>query len=465
MSLALLTDLYQLTMAYGYWRRGLATDGTRAAFHLFFRTPPFGGEVAVAAGLEPVAEYLEGLHFDGDDLAYLETLTGNDGAPLFHQDFLEWLGALRFDGDLDMIPEGEVVFPHEPLLRYVGNLAVGQLVETALLNLVNFQTLVATKASRVVAAADGCPVLEFGLRRAQGVDGALAASRAAWIGGVAATSNVLAGRRFGVPVRGTHAHAWVMVHGDELEAFRAYAEVLPNNCTLLVDTYDTLTGIQRAIAVGHELRARGHRLAGVRLDSGDLHALSLEARRMLDAAGFQDAAIVASNDLDEAGVAALRQGGAAVSVFGVGTRLVTAYDQPALGGVYKLAAIARPREDGTLGPFEPRLKLSENAAKVSNPGIQGVTRRWEGGKPMGDVIGDASDGLPGDLLVPVFRHGHRVRAPEPLAVARERAQASTRAFGVHSRQLGGMSGYPVTLEPSLARQKAALIAGYRQKEA
>lgn len=455
MSLALLTDLYQLTMAYGYWRRGLATDGTRAAFHLFFRTAPFGGHVAVAAGLEPAAEYLAGLQFTPDDLAYLEGLTGNDDLRLFEPAFLDWLEALRFDGQLDAVPEGEVVFPHTPLLRFVGNLALGQIVETALLNLLNFQTLVATKASRVVAAADGSPVLEFGLRRAQGIDGALAASRAAWIGGVAATSNVLAGKRFGIPVRGTHAHAWVMVHGDELEAFQAYAEVMPNNCTLLVDTYDTLEGVRRAITVGQGLRERGHRLAGVRLDSGDLHALSVEARRLLDAAGFHDTAIVASNDLDEAGVSALRSGGAAVSVFGVGTRLVTAYDQPALGGVYKLAAIARPGQ-----PFEPRLKLSENVAKVSNPGIQGVRRERVDGRPVRDVIANAEAPLAGDLLVPVFRGGERVRPPEPLAVARARAAESLALFGVDAEHLGGRP-YPVALDPELAATKERLVASHR----
>ena len=239
------------------------------------------------------------------------------------------------------IPEGTIVFPHEPLLRVHGPLLQAQLLETALLNIVNFQTLVATKAARVVLAARGEPVLEFGLRRAQGIDGALAASRAAYLGGCAATSNVLAGRLYGIPVRGTHAHSWVMCFDDELEAFRAYARAMPNNCVFLVDTYDTLDGVRHAIEVGQELRRQGHEMIGIRLDSGDLAWLSIEARRMLDEAGFPKATIVASNELDEQIIASLKDQGATIGVWGVGTRLVTAYDQPALGGVYKLAAIAR----------------------------------------------------------------------------------------------------------------------------
>lgn len=369
-SLALLTDLYQLTMAYGYWRLGRADD--EAVFHLFFRRPPFRGGYAIAGGLAAAIEYLTQLRFAADDLAYLATLTGNDDAPLFSAGFLEYLGGLRFRCNVDAVPEGTAMFAHEPLLRVRGSILQCQLVETPLLNLLNFSTLIATKAARVCTAAEGEPVLEFGLRRGQGIDGALSAARAAYLGGCAATSNVLAGKRYGIPVRGTHAHSWVMSFADEREAFAAYAEALPNNCVFLVDTYETIEGVRRAIAVGEQLRARGHELAGVRLDSGDLARLSQAARAMLDAAGFPNAAVVASNDLDEHEIAALRRGGARISVWGVGTRLVTAYDQPALGGVYKLAAIRR----GADAAWEYRVKLSEDPIKVSNPGSSRCGASW-----------------------------------------------------------------------------------------
>ena len=258
-SLGLLTDLYQLTMAYGYWKTG--RHDQEAVFHLFFRKHPFGGGFTVAAGLATVVEYLEGLRFDPDDLAYLAGLRGNDEQPLFEPAFLDYLAEMRLGCDVHGMPEGTIVFPHEPLLRVTGPLLQAQLLETALLNIVNFQTLVATKAARVVLAARGEPVLEFGLRRAQGIDGALAASRAAYLGGCYATSNVLAGRLFGIPVRGTHAHSWVMCFDDELEAFRAYARAMPNNCVFLVDTYDTLDGVRHAIEVG-----QGNAPAGARDD-------------------------------------------------------------------------------------------------------------------------------------------------------------------------------------------------------
>src|SRR4051812_41820501 len=249
---ALLTDLYQLTMAYAYWRSGRAED--EAVFHLFFRKPPFGSGYSIACGLEPAIDYLLGFRFEADDLVYLAGLTGDDGQPLFDQGFLDYLRDLRLTVDVDAIPEGTAVFPHEPLVRVRGTILQGQLLETALLNQLNFDTLIATKAARVALAARGEPVLEFGLRRAQGVDGALAASRAAHVGGCAATSNVLAGKRFGIPVRGTHAHSWVMSFTGEEEAFAAYAEAMPNNCVFLVDTYDTLEGVRHAIAAGRRLR-------------------------------------------------------------------------------------------------------------------------------------------------------------------------------------------------------------------
>src|SRR6266478_1476928 len=309
---ALLTDLYQLTMACGYWKSGRAER--EAVFHLFFRHSPFQCGFTLTAGLAPAIEFLQSFRFTKDDLAFLSTLRGNDDQPLFDRGFLDYLGTLRFSCDVDAIPEGTAVFPQEPLLRIQGPILQCQLLETALLNLINFQSLSATKAARVCLAARGEPVLEFGLRRAQGIDGALAASRAAYVGGCAATSNVLAGQLFGIPVRGTHAHSWVMAFDTEEEAFRAYAEAMPNNAVFLVDTYNTLAGVRRAIEMGRWLREHGHELGGVRLDSGDLAWLSLEARRLLDEAGFPKASILASNDLDEQTIASLKQQGAAIDV-------------------------------------------------------------------------------------------------------------------------------------------------------
>src|SRR6266850_8304231 len=284
-------------MASGYWQSSRAER--EAVFHLFFRKPPFQSGFTLAAGLGPAIEYLQTFQFVEEDLEFLRAINGNDGQPLFKPGFLDYLRTLQFACDVDAIPEGTVVFAQEPLLRIQGPILQCQLFETALLNLVNFQSLIATKAARVCLATRGQPVLEFGLRRAQGVDGALSASRAAYIGGCASTSNVLAAKLYGIPVRGTHAHSWVMSFDDEREAFRAYAEAMPNNCIFLVDTYDTLEGVRRAVEIGGWLREKGHEMAGIRLDSGDLAWLSIEARKILDAAGFPKAVIVASNNLDE----------------------------------------------------------------------------------------------------------------------------------------------------------------------
>jgi nicotinate phosphoribosyltransferase len=367
-SLATLTDLYQLTMAYGYFKSGHAQK--QSVFHMFFRKNPFGGGFAVAAGLASLIELIENYRFEGSDLEFLARLCGVDGKPLFGQDFLEYLSDLKLTVDIDAVAEGEIVFAHEPMVRVTGSLIECQLLETAILNFFNFQTLIATKAARVKLAAQGRPVLEFGLRRAQGPDGALTASRCSYLGGCDATSNLLAGRLYGIPVKGTHAHSWVMSYPGELAAFRQYAAVMPNNCIFLVDTYDTLTGVKHAIEIGQELREGGHELSGVRLDSGDLAYLSIEARNMLDEAGFRDAQIVASNDLDEAVIASLVEQGAMIDVWGVGTKLVTAEDQPALGGVYKLSCV----RDSVGEPWQPRLKLSEQAIKISTPGIHQVRR-------------------------------------------------------------------------------------------
>jgi nicotinate phosphoribosyltransferase len=375
----LLTDLYQLTMCGGYFHQGISQR--EAVFHLTFRRCPFAGEYALACGLAQAIELIQQFHFSDSDLEFLASLCGNDQLPLFQTAFLKMLREARFECDLHAIPEGTVVFAHEPLVRVRGPLWQCQLLETLLLNVINFQTLIATKASRICSAAQGESVLEFGLRRAQGVDGGLSASRAAFIGGCAATSNVLAGKLFDIPIRGTHAHSWVMSFADELTAFRAYAESMPNNCVLLVDTYDTLQGVRNAIEIGHQLKSAGHNLAGIRLDSGDLSSLSQSARKMLDEAGLASAAIVASNDLDEFEITKLKLQGATINVWGVGTRLATAFDQPALGGVYKLAAI----QDAS-GAWRPRIKLSEQPVKVSDPGCLQIARFESSGKFVADVI-------------------------------------------------------------------------------
>jgi nicotinate phosphoribosyltransferase len=472
-SLALLTDLYQLTMAYGYWKSG--THEKEAVFHLFFRQNPFQGGFTLACGLTRALELIERLRFDEEDLAYLATLAGNDGQPLFDAGFLQELRAMRFACDVDAIPEGTIVFPHEPLLRIRGPILQGQLLETALLNVVNFETLIATKAARIGIAAKGDPVLEFGLRRAQGIDGGLAASWAAYVGGVNATSNVLAGRLFGIPVRGTHAHSWVMSFEDELASFEAYAEAMPNNAIFLVDTYDTLAGVDKAIAVGRRLRERGHEMAGIRLDSGDLAYLSVEARRKLDAGGFKDAIIVASNDLDEHLIASLRGQGAAIDAWGVGTRLVTGHDQPALGGVYKLSAV---RSAGA--PWRYTVKLSEQAIKINNPGILQVRRYEANGEYAADVIYDEERGVqdPGqmidpadltrrkalpagprfeDLLVPVFRGGRRVYDSPSIHAIRDRAQAQLAGFHAGIKRFVNPHRYPVGLEGRLFDLKTELV--------
>ncbi|MEL6356076.1 MAG: nicotinate phosphoribosyltransferase, partial [Bacteroidota bacterium] len=366
----LLTDLYQLTMAYGYYRQGL--HQRRSIFHLFFRKAPFDGSFAISAGLPLVIDLIRGLKFTADDVQYLGRQLGVDGQPLFNEQFLNYLQRLQFSGSIWAIPEGKIVFPHEPILRIEANLLEAQLLETALLNVINFSTLIATKAARIkTAAGSDNTVLEFGLRRAQGIDGALTASRSAYLGGCDATSNVWAGRYYGIPIKGTHAHSWVMVFPREIDAFSAYAKALPNNATLLVDTYNTIEGTKKAIEVGLELRKRGHNLLGIRLDSGDLASLAKQARQLLDNAGFHRTAIVASNDLDELRIKELKDSGAPITIWGVGTRLATAHDQPALGGVYKLAAI----QDET-GQWQPKMKLSEQLIKVSNPGKLQVRRYY-----------------------------------------------------------------------------------------
>lgn len=480
---ALLTDLYELTMAQGYWATGRAD--VESVFQLFFRNEPFEGGFALVAGLETALDYLENLRFEPDELAYLAGLAGGDGRPIFKPDFLDFLGSFRLALDVDALPEGTVAFAHEPLLRITGGLLGAQLVETALLNLVNFATLIATKTARIVHAAAGGPVIEFGLRRAQGPDGGLTAARSAYIGGAAATSNVQAGMRFGIPVRGTHTHSWVLSFDSELDAFRAYAEALPNNVVFLVDTYDSLVGIDHAIEVGRELRARGHELVGVRLDSGDLAYLSRRARARLDGAGFPRAQIIASNDLDEETIESLRDQDAAIDAWGVGTRLVTGHGQPALGGVYKLTAI---RDDGDA--WRHVIKVSDQPAKTTIPGILGVRRYFdERGIAAGDAIHDeltepaepmliidptsryrrkllSATWRSEELLVPVMRGGRRLGAPPSLEEVRTRARASLAQFDPAILRRVNPHAYPAGIESALhARREAAIEAALAEQHA
>lgn len=478
-SLATLTDLYELTMGSGYLSTGLSER--QAVFTLSFRSLPFGGGYAVAAGLDDALEILENLRFDAADIEHLASLRGVTGKPLFPVAFLDHLAALGFTCDVDAIPEGTVVFANEPLVRVSGPLLQAQLVESLLLTVIGFQTLVATKAARVVVAAGGGSILEFGLRRAQGPDGALSAARAAYIGGVSATSNVLAGRLSGIPVRGTHAHSWVQVFGDEQAAFDAYADAQPDNVTLLVDTYDSLTGVGRAIETGRRMRERGRTLDAIRLDSGDLAYLSVEARRMLDEAGFTETKIVASNDLDEHTIESLREQGARIDVWGVGTKLDTAFDQPALGAVYKLTAI-RDADDSWRFP----IKLSEQTAKISTPGILGVHRfsdatgRFradmiydEGMRPEGPggVIVDPADVLhmrsidpawsAHELVMPVLREGRRTNPSPTLDEIRDRARGQIGSLHPAIRRLLNPHVYPVGLERRLNERRTQLVLELR----
>lgn len=364
----LLTDLYELTMAQGYFLQGMRTP---AVFDLFFRTQPFGGGFTVFAGLGDALPALESLRFSADDIDYLRGLGG------FHPEFLDYLAEFRFRGDMYAADEGTVVFPDEPIVRVHGDIIEGQLVETLLLAVLNFQTLIATKAARIHVATGGRGgIMEFGMRRAQGLDGAMSASRAAYIGGCSATSNTMAGKRLGIPVSGTMAHSWVMAFSDELAAFEAYAALYPDNCILLIDTYDTLgSGIRNAIRVGKRL-AREGRPIGVRIDSGDLHYLSLEVRRQLDEAGLTDAKIVVSNELDERIIHQLVTDGAPIDLWGVGTKLVTGGDTSSLSGVYKLVSTAIDGEP------VPVLKLSNTPEKATNPGVKQVYRFFDDGNGM-----------------------------------------------------------------------------------
>lgn len=469
-NLTMLTDLYQLTMMYGYYKKGMGEQ--EGVFDLFFRRTKENSAYAVMAGVESVIEYINNLHFSQDDIAYLRSLG------LFDESFLSMLADLHFTGDLYAIPEGTVVFPAEPLIRVKAPIIQAQLIETALLNLVNHQTLIATKASRVVYAANGDSVLEFGLRRAQGPDAGVYGARAAIIGGCDATSNVLTGQMFNIPVKGTHAHSWVMSFPTELEAFRAYAEIFPSSCILLLDTYDTLrSGVPNAIKVFDELRAKGYKPLGVRLDSGDLAYLSKRVRAMLDEAGHQDVKISASSDLDETVIRDLKAQGACIDIWGVGTRLITSDDCPALGGVYKLSA------EIINGEIIPKIKLSDNHAKITNPGYKKVFRlyRKKNGKAIADLIAlhdetidetkplrlfdpiqtwktmEISDFTARELLVPIFVNGEQVYESPSLMQIHEYAKQELATLWEEYKRLLNPHVYKVDLSDRLYDLKQQLL--------
>lgn len=474
---ALLTDLYQFTMAQAYWQTGKMQDD--GCFYLHFRDNPFHGGYAVASGMAEVAKMIDNYSFENEDIEYLASLPAPDGGNLFDPDFLATLNALCLSIDVDAVLEGTVVFPYEPLIRVRGPIIQCQLVETAILNSVNFETLIATKAARVCGVAKG-PVAEFGLRRAQGPMGGNLASRAAIVGGCASTSNTMAGKLFDLPVSGTHAHSWVMAHDDELEAFRAYARVMPHNCILLVDTYDVLDGVRNAIIVALEMEQRGQKLSGIRIDSGDLAWLSIQARDLLDEAGLDYVKIVASNDLDEYTIQSLHDQEARIDAWGVGTRLATAYDQPSLGGVYKLCATRAPGQQWT-----PSLKVSEQVKKSTFPGVLEVRRYFDAdGVMVGDMVYDQNmpprddliidpfddlrrKDLSGkdhqELLVPLARKGKAIlSADETSAIrAQQRTLANLQQLHPSNKRLLNPHSYPVGLETQLHGQREALIKAVR----
>ena len=478
-SLGLLTDLYQLTMCYGYWKKGIHQK--QSSFNLFFRNNPFKGAYSVTCGLDYVIDYLNNFKFSNEDISYLSSLKTENGKKLFEKKFLEFLKKFKFECDLDAIEEGRVVFPNEPLLRITGPLYQCQLLETSLVNIINFQSLIATKSSRMYLAANGDPILEFGLRRAQGIDGALSASRASYVGGCSKTSNVLAGKLFDIPVSGTHSHSWVLSFDSEEEAFRSYAEVMPNNCVLLVDTYDTLQGVINATKIGKELKEKGKSLAGIRIDSGDLAYLSKKARKLLDKEGLEDVKIVASNDLDEFLLTSLKYQKSKISVWGIGTKLITAYDNPSLGAVYKLSALQDEN-----GQWINKLKLSEQKIKINNPGMHQVRRFFRNDKFLGDMIYDINyksntsimidpnDSTKSkrflnnnikheDLLKSIFKKGKLVYKSDSIHKIRAKLISDLGYLDNTHKRLENPHNYPVGLEKLLFEEKNKMILELRKK--
>ena len=475
-NLTLMTDLYELTMMQGYFRNKDRNE--TVIFDAFYRNNPMDSGYSICAGLEQVIDYINNLHFEDDDIAYLRSLG------IFGEDFLEYLRDFHFSGDIYAIPEGSIMFPREPMIKVIAPIMEAQLVETAILNIINHQSLIATKTSRVCFAARGDGIMEFGLRRAQGPDAGTLGARAAMIGGCVGTSNVLAGQLFDVPVKGTHAHSWIMSFPDEYTAFKTYANMYPSACILLVDTYDTLkSGVPNAIRVFTEMREAGIPLTfyGIRLDSGDLAYLSKKARKMLDEAGFPDAVISASNDLDEYLIDSLKVQGCKITSWGVGTHLITSKDWPSFGGVYKLAAI----QDAQSDEFIPKIKLSENSEKITNPGNKKIYRIYEKdtGKIKADliclvdetydeneplVLFDPNEPwkktklLPGtyelrELMVHVFDHGKCIYHSPKVMDIRDYCQKELETLWEETRRLVNPHGVYVDLSQKLYDMKISLL--------
>ena len=475
-NLTLMTDLYELTMMQGYFRNKDRNE--TVIFDAFYRNNPMDSGYSICAGLEQVIDYVNNLHFEDDDIAYLRSLG------IFGEDFLKYLRDFHFSGDIYAIPEGSIMFPREPMIKVIAPIMEAQLVETAILNIINHQSLIATKTSRVCFAARGDGIMEFGLRRAQGPDAGTLGARAAMIGGCVGTSNVLAGQLFDVPVKGTHAHSWIMSFPDEYTAFKTYADMYPSACILLVDTYDTLkSGVPNAIRVFTEMREAGIPLTfyGIRLDSGDLAYLSKKARKMLDEAGFPDAVISASNDLDEYLIDSLKVQGCKITSWGVGTHLITSKDWPSFGGVYKLAAI----QDAQSGAFIPKIKLSENSEKITNPGNKKIYRIYEKdtGKIKADliclvdetydeneplVLFDPNEPwkktklLPGtyelrELMVHVFDHGKCIYHSPKVMDIRDYCQKELETLWEETRRLVNPHGVYVDLSQKLYDMKISLL--------
>lgn len=479
-NLTLMTDLYEITMMQGYFETN--NYKRKVVFDIFYRINPNNGGYAVCCGLEQAVDYISSLKFQDDDIRYLKSLN------IFKDDFLEYLKGFKFTGDIYAVSEGTVVFPHEPLMRITAPIIEAQLIETALLNIINHQSLIATKASRVIWAARGDNVMEFGLRRAQGPDAGIYGARAAVIGGCSSTSNVIAGKMFNIPISGTHAHSWVMSFDDELSAFRKYAEIFPDRCILLVDTYDTLkSGIPNAITVFKEMREKGIKLKGygIRLDSGDFAYLSEKARNMLDESGFSDTLICASSDLDENIISSLKQQGSAINVWGVGTNLITSKDCPAFGGVYKLSA-----EEDDSGVIQPKIKLSENPDKVTNPGIKKVVRFTDksSGKIRADLICLEDEKIDDkkditifhpvatwkrmtlragsysvrELLQPIFKNGECVYSKKPVMEIRDYCLNELNTLWPEYKRLVNPHILPVDLSEKLYNLKKDMIEKIRQ---
>ncbi|MEW6351970.1 MAG: nicotinate phosphoribosyltransferase [Thermodesulfobacteriota bacterium] len=471
------TDLYELTMCAGYGLVGKSNQ--KACFDLYYRKNPDDGAFCIFAGLERVVDYVNNLRIYPDDIEYLRTLG------IFSEEALQHVAqGIKFTGDIWAVPEGTLVFPNEPLLRVIGPIAEAQVLETTLLAIVGHQTLIATKAARLSLATKGAPVVDFGTRRAHGPEAALWGARSAYIGGCAGTSNVRAGKMFGIPIRGTHAHSWVESFDEETDSFRGFVESFPDNTILLVDTYDTINGIRLAIDQAHELKRRGGRLMGIRIDSGDLAYYSKAARYMLDEANFPDVKILASGDLDEFLIESLRDQGARIDIWCVGTKLITSYHTPALGVVYKL--MAADHGDGKLAP---KIKISENPQKVTNPGVKKIVRFSNGkGRMIGDVLTGVDEPLPQDekvrahhpmyeymkrtikppyhaeeVLIPVFVNGRQVYEPPRLSDMRSRAAEQIERLEPEYRRLTNPHIYKVSLSDKLYDTKRTLLEYHRDK--